>query len=169
MAAQPPKESKTTHTAHDDTARTWRDLTDQLTPSQVEKLAEAEKQSPLPDAEKAEGLRYWAREHAERNLNDQLHFGHLPRPEGATQVYGCGERTDGRGWSREFTGTVRRVGDVSVYIEGAQYADGTVERRLAIAVDDLPDSPGGVLNTDQAHQLAALLSEAADELDRLDG
>lgn len=32
--------------------------------------------------------------------------------QGATAVYHCGERTDGRGWSREFSGTTRQVAGV---------------------------------------------------------
>ena len=34
-------------TTPDNTATTWRSLTDQLTPSQVDKLADAERRSPL--------------------------------------------------------------------------------------------------------------------------
>lgn len=154
-------------TTPDDTARTWRSLSDELTPEQVEKIAEAEKQSPLPDAEKAATLLEWARGWAQRNLDDHLMFGHLAAPADATAVYHCGERTDGRGWSREFCGTARRVAGVSLDIEGTQFADGAVERMLTVSVDDLPDSIGGVLDTDQARQLAAALIEAADELDRL--
>lgn len=153
-------------TTHDDNATTWRDLTDQLTPEQVEKLSAAEKCSGLPDAEKAETLLEWARDHAEQNLRDQVMFGHLERPEGATQVYGCGERSDGR-FSREFVGTARKVNGVTVTIDGAQFADGTAERMLNVGVDDLAEGPGGVLDGDQARQLAAALVEAADELDRL--
>jgi len=74
----------------DNAATTWRSLTDQLTPSRVDKLAEAEKRSPLPDAEKAAALLDWA---AQRNLDDHLMFSHISRPAVATAVYHCGERT----------------------------------------------------------------------------
>ena len=148
----------------DNAATTWRSLTDQLTPSRVDKLAEAEKRSPLPDAEKAAALLDWA---AQRNLDDHLMFSHISRPAVATAVYHCGERTDGRGWSREFVGTVRAVAGVTVSVVGTQFADGTVERTLNVYVDDLPEGSGGVLDTDRARRLAGLLIEAADELDRL--
>lgn len=150
-------------TTHGHNATTWRDLADQLTPEQVDKLLEFEGRRPESQADLLE----WARECSERNLDDTLHFGHLDRPEGATQVYGCGERTDGRGWSREFTGTSRRVDGVSVRLNGTQFADGTVERTLAVGVDDLAAGPGGALTAAAARQLAAALIEAADELDRM--
>ncbi len=104
-------------TTPDNTATTWRSLTDQLTPSQVDKLAAAEKRSPLPDAEKAAALLDWAREWAQRNLDDHLMFSHISRPAVASAVYHCGERTDGRGWSREFVGTTRQVTGVTVYLD----------------------------------------------------
>lgn len=153
-------------TTPDNTDTTWRDLADQLTPKQVENLIEAEKRSPLPEAAKTETLLEWARDTAQRNLTDHVMFGHLEPPAGATKVFPCGERTDGR-WSREFTGTSRQVGGVCVYIDGTQFADGTIERELAVCVDDLPDGAGGVLDAAQARALAAALIEAADELEQL--
>jgi len=150
---------------HDDNAATWRDLAEQLTPEQIEKLTVSETQSPLPDAEKADLLLDLAREWGQRNLDDHLMFCQIGRPAGATAVFHCGERTDGRGWSREFTGATRRVAGVSLTIEGTQFADGGIERQLYVVVDDLPDSVGGALNADGARQLAAALIEAANELD----
>ena len=149
----------------DNAATTWRSLTDQLTPSRVDKLAEAEKRSPLRDAEKAAALLDWAREWAQRNLDDHLMFSHQP-------ASGCDRgvslrRAHRRGWSREFVGTVRAVAGVTVSVVGTQFADGTVERTLNVYVDDLPEGSGGVLDTDRARRLAGLLIEAADELGRL--
>jgi hypothetical protein len=151
-------------TTHDD-ATTWRDLADQLTPEQIERLADMERRQAAE--EPAETLLFGAREYAEQNLNDGLVFGGVDWPEGARKVYSCGERTDGRGWSREFSGTRRQVAGVSVYIDGTQFADGTVERELAIGVDDLSSGPGGRLTVDEARQLVALIADAADELERL--
>jgi hypothetical protein len=54
-----------------------------------------------------------------------------------------------------------------VFIDGEQYPDGSVKRTLTVSVSDLPTSTGGELSVEQARQFAAVLVEAADELDRL--
>ena len=58
---------------------------------------------------------------------------------------------------------MRRVGRVGIMLDGAQWADGTVERCLTVhGVDDDKNMP-----TDTARKIAAALTEAADEIDGL--
>jgi hypothetical protein len=155
-------------TTHDDTATTWRDLSDQLTPEQIERLTDFERRWTEAGKlqERDESLLFGAREYAENNVRDSVMFGHLDWPEGATAVYPSGELSDGR-WSREFDGGSRQVNGVTVNISGTQFADGTIERELSVSVDDRSSGPGGDLNAAQARALAANLIEAADELERL--
>jgi len=155
------------NTTPDNTAQTWRDLADQLTPRQVERLTEFEQRWELPDDEKVEALLNGAREWAQNNLNDHLIFSHLDKPADATAVYPCTERHPGEGWVREFAGTERTVGGVTVCISGTQSSDDEIERQLTVSVDDLCDGPGGELTPIQTRQLSAALIEAADELERL--
>jgi hypothetical protein len=70
-------------------------------------------------------------------------------------------------WFREFSGSARLIAGVTVYIDGEQSLDGSVKRVVTVGVSDLREGPGGELSGEQARQLAALLVEAADELDRL--
>jgi len=149
-------------TTHDD-ATTWRALSDQLTVKQIDRLTEMEQRQPYVD----EALLFAAREYAEQNLNDGLIFGGVEWPAGARKVYPCGERTDGRGWSREFSGTAREVAGITVYLDGRQFADGTVEYELSIGLDEFKTRPEGLLTVDEARQLKAALSDAIDELEQL--
>lgn len=150
------------NTTHDDTATTWRDLSDQLTERQIAEFTQHE--AAYPDERKY--MLMEARSYAEQNLNDRLHFGHIEKPEGATKTYLAEQSADGR-WFREFAGTSRVVAGVTVYLDGKQFADGTVARELTIGVDDLPSGPGGRVSSAEARAIAARLVEAADELDRL--
>jgi hypothetical protein len=147
---------------HGDTATTWRDLADQLTPQQIAELKTWEQKWP----DEHNGFLVEARSYAEQNLDDKLMFGHLDAPEGATRVWPAGKRMDGT-WVREFSGTARLIAGVTVYIDGDQSVDGSVKRVLSVGVSDLREGPGGELSGEQARQLAAVLVEAADELDRL--
>jgi hypothetical protein len=150
----------TTH----DTAQTWRDLADQLTPSQIRRITGYEQRWTMPDDELGRVLLDGAREYAKDNLRDRFTFGHLADPAGATTVYPC-EEHDGV-WFRVFDGTTRRVAGAEVDITGKQTADGTLHRGITVNVDDLRD---GGLGADQARELGAALIAAAVELDQLDG
>ena len=68
---------------------------------------------------------------------------------------------DNAGWSRRFDGTARAAGPVTVTITGQQFDDGAVR---GVALD-----LGGVelLDGDEARSLAAVLLDAASELERL--
>jgi hypothetical protein len=147
----------------DDTAHTWRDLTDQLTDGQNRALGRIETdllQRGAPPAEIADTLLEHARDHANHNLHDAAHFGHLPDPAGAQFVEHFEDDGHG-GWSRRFDGTVRAVDDVHVQVVGAQHTDGRIERSVHVHAN------GVELTGGQARELAAALTEAADELDRL--
>ncbi|SBS79254.1 conserved hypothetical protein [uncultured Mycobacterium sp.] len=142
-------------------AITWRDIADQLTPDQVEKLTTLESTSRSPADEVAEGLLEAARETAAANVVNSVIFGDVERPSDARRfcVFSDEMVEDGV-WTRSFDGTQRKVADVEVYISGLQYADGRVERTIGIEARDEYDS-------ETARRLAAALLEAADEVDRL--
>jgi hypothetical protein len=150
----------------DDNATTWGDLSDQLTPAQIEMLERFEGTAAAPDAEAiAETLLGEAREHASRNLVDNIEFGHLAPPAGAAKLFHWDNGTYFLDeWSREFEGARRTIGTTlgkfTISIGGVQRQDGRVTRYLTIDGDD-------VLDSDDARQLAAALIEAADELERL--
>jgi hypothetical protein len=153
-------------TTHDDTATTWRDLADQLTPEQIQMLTDREADEVANEVKwRGDGnwLAKWlvaqARDCAQTNLTERLHFGHLPRPADAVAVYAVVELGDGIEWSRVFAGTKREVGDVSVRINGTQYAE------LSVTVDR-PFTDCGILEPSAARDLAAALIEAADEMER---
>lgn len=149
-------------TTPDNTATTWRDLADQLTPEQIAWAEKLERDALGDPAEVAEVLLDAARDHARKNLTDRMAFGHLPLPAGAVEVQHW-EEADGR-WHREFTGTERHHDrGLDVIICGAQQADGSVQRHANVyASDSPPDCEPADLRA-----MAALLVDAADELDFL--
>jgi hypothetical protein len=124
-----PKEIMTPPTP-DDTARTWRDLADQLTPEQIAILEDPERHrrdygTPWSDSE----LLDIARRYARRNITDEVLFGHIAPPADATRTNGwwC-DRHDN--WTRGFHGTQRADSVVvRVGIFGTQSADGSVTTR----------------------------------------
>jgi hypothetical protein len=77
--------------------------------------------------------------------------------------------------SRKFEGPVRDVGGIEVGVVGTQRSDGGVARRVMIreadavrlprlAFDPLPE---GGLTADKARELAAAITQTADQVDRL--
>ena len=91
----------------------------------------------------------------------------MPVPAGAEQVEHWED--DGTGtWTRRLavsTRTVDRAGsDSTVYVEGVQRSDGTVQWSLFVLADDRQP-----FTSAQARRFAAMILEAADELDGLDG
>jgi hypothetical protein len=83
-------------------------------------------------------------------------------PAGAVRTYEWDD-TDTPTPSRHWMGTVRRVGDAEIILDGTQYSDGRVERCLTVHGVDTD----GTMPTDTARQIAAALIEAADEIDGL--
>lgn len=152
------------NTTHDDNATTWRDLADQLTDKQIARLTSMESRAPAGWAagEAADALLNGAREYAEQNLMGTVVFGHIATPAAAREVFPWED--DGHGeWSRFFYGTRYTTAGQRYDVEttGVQRADGSVKRAVYI------NAPGDELTAKQAREAAALLIQAADELDRL--
>ena len=142
-----------------DNVTTWRELADQLTPLQCAQAEKLERDALAGPADIAELLLEVAREHAHKNLNGQLMFGHLPIPTDANRLWHW-ERAD-EGWRREFTGTERDRQGFAVTICGVQQADGSVSRWANVySIDPAPDC-----RVDDLRAMASLLLAAADELD----
>lgn len=156
-------------TTPDNTATTWRDLADALTAEQVAYIADWEQHPELPPRtdgsvktaeQHQETLLYVAREFLGSNAAGVMLAGVEPPPDDG---YHYPWQDDGDGtWTRFFVGTTRELGDVRVVISGIQSADGSIDRSITT---DASEDMGGT----EARQLAALLLEAADELDRLNG
>ena len=142
-----------------DDATTWRDLADQLTPEQRRSYENLERETHgrMP----AERLLEFAREEVEGNLADIAHCD-VAAPADANWVGRWGQNLDGRGWSRSLVWREFRAPEMCVAVDGVQHCDGTVERQVSVYVNDGPKLAAG-----PARRLAALLVEAADELDRL--
>src|ERR1700738_3599623 len=155
-------------TTHDDHATTWRDLADQLTPEQIAGLEDCErrfKTDGVADDPRAQtSLLGFARQYAEHNLVDAAY---------ADVVLPPGASTDSEGWGKDLKlGGYRRSllwrsdgnpGDVSVDIDGWQRQHGSFTRHISLwGTDD-----GGALTSAQARRIAAMLLDAAHELDRL--
>jgi len=154
-------------TTHDD-AQTWRDLADQHTPEQIYGLEGCERRfntDGVPDDPRAQAsLLGFARQYAEHNLVDAA-YADVPLPAGAS--------TDSEGWGKDlkFGGYRRSLlwrsdgepGEVSVDIDGWQRLDGSFTRHTSLWGTD----EGGALTSAQARRIAAMLLDAADELERL--
>lgn len=150
-----------------DNATTWRDLADALTPQQVAYIEEWERHPELPP--RADGkvktaeqhqqtLLFVAREFLSSNTAAVILADVAPPPE---EGHHHPWQNEGDGtWSRFFVGTVRTMGDVRVLIDGTQFSDGRITRAITT---DASEGMGSA----EARQLAAMLIEAADELDRL--
>lgn len=157
-------------TTPDNTATTWRDLADQLTPKQRESFEYLEQTShgQVP----AHLVLGWARQAVEGNLVDMAYCDVHP-PAGVISV-GAWEQHREHGWSRvavwhSYEGAVadpRLAGThISVDITGWQHCDGGFTRSVALwGVQE-----GEELTGERARAVAALLLEAADELDRWAG
>ena len=148
----------------DNTATTWRDLADQLTPEQVASMEQAEIDFGIPDKDKQAALLLdFAREHCEFNIVDAA-YADVSLPAGAQSDSSGWERnSDGSGYSRslvwrDFEG----IGTAAIAIDGRQRADGSFTRQVSVYAENTP------LTAAEARQLAAGLLEAADQLGALD-
>lgn len=148
---------------NDNTATTWRDLADQLTPEQIESYERTEqyfRSQGIPAATATIALLEYARSDIGGNLADAA-YGDVPAPPGSISVDKWMDHTEfglarGVGW-REFHGP-----DLYVDIDGWQKCDGTAVPEISVYLDE-----GQKLTSAQARSLAVLLVRAADELDRL--
>ncbi len=139
-------------TASDDTATTWRDLADQLTADQVRQLERLEHDEPR-------ALLEMARQWAAHNTTAAVGYDDVAPPAGAVRTFDW--QLDGE-WFRDFEGTTRRAGQACVHIFGRQQADGSTRRWIAVHT-----RPSDALGPAAARRLAAALTHAADELERL--
>ena len=148
-------------TETDDTAHTWRDLADELTPVQVTTLDRIEADllaRGVPADKVAAALLDNARYHAQHNLADTAMFGHLPAP-AVTRFLNHFEEDSTGNWSRRFDGGIRNIDDVRIEVVGIQHGDGTISRAVCIN--------GEELTSGQARELAKALVAAANEADQL--
>jgi hypothetical protein len=139
-------------TAHDDTAQTWRDVTDQLTAAQIAQLERLERDEPQTLLDMA---RQWAAE----NISTAMPFDEVAPPAGATRTF---EWQLDSNWYRDFEGTTRRGRHARVQIFGRQQADGSTRRWITVHTRHLD-----ALDAAAARELAAALTDAAEELEQL--
>jgi hypothetical protein len=139
-------------TTPDDTAQTWRDVADQLTAAQIAQLESLERDEP-------QTLLEMARQLAAKNVTTAAPFDHVAQPAGAVRTFNW--QLDGD-WFRDFEGTTRRGGPARVRIFGRQQADGSTRRWIAVDTRHLD-----ALDPAAARELAAALTDAADEIERL--
>jgi hypothetical protein len=139
-------------TTSDDTARTWRDVADELTAAQIDQLERLEHDEP-------QTLLEMARQWAAKNKTAAAPFDHVAQPAGAVRMFNW--QLDSN-WFRDFEGTTRRGGQARVHIFGRQQADGSTRRWIAVRIRHLD-----ALDPVAARELAAALTDAADEIERL--
>ena len=139
-------------TTHDNTAQTWRDVADQLTAAQIAQLERLERDEP-------QTLLEMAREWAAENATAAAPFDDVAPPDGAVRTFQW--QLDSN-WFRDFEGTTRRCGQARVQICGRQQADGSTRRWITVHSRYLNS-----LDAVAARELAAALTEAADEIERL--
>ena len=150
-----------------DNATTWRDLADALTPQQLAYIEDWDKHPELPpradgrvktDDEHQKSLLFTARQFVGSNAAGALFADVAPPPDEGYR-YPWEDAGDGT-WTRFFVGMERELGDVRVFVSGIQSSDGSISRSISAEASD-------GMGAGEARQLAALLIEAADELDRL--
>lgn len=139
-------------TTPDNTARTWRDVADHLTAAQIAQLESLERDEP-------QTLLEMAQQWAAQNVTAAAPFDHVAQPAGAVRTFGW--QLDGN-WFRDFEGTTRRGRQVPVHICGRQQADGPTRRWISVHTRHL-----NALDPMAARELAAALTDAAEEIERL--
>jgi len=144
-------------TTPDNTATTWRDLADQLTPEQISELEYCEREEIPPGAASAQGHLNHARKLAELNVARAMFADIAPPPE-AREIDDWTDWDD-EVYQRGFTSWTHPGREVSIL--GWQFNDGRVEREI------LDRGGDGPMTAAQARQRAAALLDAADQLDRL--
>lgn len=139
---------------------TWRDIADQLTPSQVESLEWLEG-DPLGGGLLTKPKQHldFARAWASENLEQSLHAD-VPPPAHAVEVGEWRKSKEGVR-CRDYRSVESPIAglDVTLEIRGSQYTDGRVDGSLGVTGEALTD-----LDAAAARQLAAELLAAADRL-----
>lgn len=150
-------------TTPDNTATTWRDLADQLTPEQVERYERTEqyfRSQGIPGDTARASLLDFARRDSDGNLADAA-YGDVPVPPESISVDKWMNHAD-FGLARGVVWREFHEPDLYVDIDGWQKCDGTVLPEISLYLDE-----GQKLTSSQARALAVLLVQAADELDGL--
>ena len=157
------------------TTQTWHDLAGDLMAWQVQGLERSQadrvagKLDHMSDAQFAGFLLDRALGYARGNAADRERFGDVPVPAGDWRVWHWVADEHPAGWARELeSSTDRAVGGVEVGLQGWQFPDGRVEATVAVSVDDL-DGLQQTLTAAEARELAEVIAQAADEVDRLNG
>lgn len=152
-------------TTHDDNATTWRDLADQLTPQQIAEMEYCERAGIPPGLTSPQHQLNCARALSAHNIIQAL-CADIPTPPDAAGTVHDWEVWGGGRHGRMYTASTRTNGKMTAEIVGVQFDDHRIERFiLAEANDDSVDD--GQMTAPQARQFAALLIDAADELERL--
>jgi hypothetical protein len=141
-------------TRPDNTAASWRDVADQLTPEQAAQFELLERSGDDPAT-----LLAMAHELAAKHRTG-VKSGEIAAPPDAARIYGWqtyGERT----W-REFDGSTRYVGSAVIQVRGQQFSDGRCERWIRLSANGDEE-----FQAEQARELAAALRAVADETERL--
>lgn len=152
-------------TTQDSTATSWRDLADQLTPDTIRRFERQERLTELhgplafPHEDPAEVIRK-DQQHMLEEARNQIQFAQVKLPETAESADLWEDDGDGE-WTRGVYGTDRKTGPLSVGISGVQSADGSVEWNVTAYAKDDPVTPA------QLREYAVMLTDAADELERL--
>lgn len=161
---------------NDNTATTWRDLTDQLTPEQIAELEWWETRPDIPP--RADGaptsstqhqgvLLFTAREYAGQNAAAIAHAD-VEVPPDAVSFDAWSESDNGDSVDmRFFTGACRVIESINVSIQGRQYSDGRTERTVRVEPNGRFND--GDMSAEQSRLVAAALIDAADELDAIEG
>jgi hypothetical protein len=149
-------------TTHDD-ATTWRDLACDLTAAEVTNIEGIELELGAETHGPAILLEV-ARNYVLCRTVDAA-YSDVPLPAGATGGSGWEKNLKRDGWSRALVWRDFGDGEMSVGIDGRQQCDGSYTRRISLwGVED-----GGEITSVQAREAAALLIEAADVLDEMQG
>jgi hypothetical protein len=146
------------NTTPDNTATTWRDLADLLTPEQICEIEYCEREQIPPGMASPEGHLNRARKLAELNIA-RVMLADMPLPPDAVGDVDDWLDVDDGVYQRDFTAWTDPDGQVSIYC--LQSSDGTVERNI---IDTGGDGP---MTAEQARQRAGALIDAAAELDQL--
>ncbi len=143
-------------TGPDNTAASWREVADQLTPEQSAQFELFERSGDDPATLLAQ-----ARELAAANVTGvAVLSGNIAAPGDAARIYGW-QTYGGQTW-REFDCSTKCVGSAVIRVVGRQFSDGSCERWISLSATHDEEFQAA-----QARELAAALQAVADETERL--
>lgn len=144
---------------HDD-ATDWRDLADQLTPTQVAELEYCERENVPPGMGTPRHFLNAARAMIRHNLVQAICADIAP-PADAISDIGDWEHYGDNEYTRMYTAWRRTVDTIMLEVVGIQHSTGAVERHISVYGGS--DDP---ISAEQARRHAAALLAAADALER---